>query len=152
MKKNHLIILILLIVTSFDICHAQIQSEPLSDLKKSVFMIGEGAVKQFQTPTNLYGLPLAVSSLIYSFEHDKRISNHERSKRMSDVVKSTESLSILFNFPIIPIGAYYLGHYKGDEKLTQFGIETFSTLYLALIESAAISLIPVHDRPDTTRE
>ncbi len=151
MKKILLIILSLSNLISIDICLAEDKREALSDLKKSLFMIGEGAVKQFQTPTNWYGLPLATSSLIYSFEQDSRISNRERSKKMSDLVKSTESMSILFNFPIIPVGAYYLGYYKNDEKLTQFGMETFATLYLALLESAAMSLIPIHDRPDTTR-
>ncbi len=141
-----------LFILSIDTVRAQVETQQqLTDLKKSVFMIGEGALKQFQTPTNLYALPLAFSSLVYSFEHDNRISNHERAKRMSQAVKATESMSILFNFPIIPIGAYYLGRQQNNEKLTQFGMETFSSLYLALLESAAISLVPIHDRPDTSR-
>lgn len=151
MRKKLFIIISFFYIFSLETSLAQVENESLVDLKKSVFMMGEGALKQFQTPTSLYGLPFAISSLAYSFRHDKRISNHERSKPISTFVKSTESMSILFNFPILPVGAYYLGRINNNEKLSQFGMETFSALYLALLESAALSLIPVHERPDITR-
>lgn len=122
----------------------------LEDGKKTLSLMKDGALLQFQTKTNLYALPLVAGTLWYSFEEDKRITTHERSKKISKPVQLAGDFAVVANFPLIPIGAYAFGRKYQDEKLVQFSMEYFATLYLSLLESAAMSLIPIHERPDQT--
>ncbi len=119
----------------------------LSDGMKAVKLTGLGAIDQFYSKTNLYALPLVGASLWYSFEEDDRISNHERSKRIKKPIQLAGDFAVVASFPIIPITTYYLGKSNNNEKLVEFSIEYFSTLYLTLIESAALSLVQIHERP-----
>lgn len=123
------------------------QRDPKSDFYLAFRLMWEGAYKQFAVKTNLYYLPPAVAANWYAFEHDKRISAREQQKKMPFHIKATGELGVAMNFPIVSAGAYWLASSKKDNHLAQFSVEYFSTLYLVLIESAALSFIRVHERP-----
>lgn len=118
------------------------------DGAKAFGLMKDGGIDQFKTKTNLYALPLVTATLWYSFHEDKRVSNHERSKTIKKPIQLAGDFAVVANFPILPITTYLIGKNSEDEKLVQFSLEYFSTLYLTLLESAALSLIPVHERPE----
>lgn len=142
---------LILFVLSSLVHHAQAESRESKtywdDGIKAISLMGNGSIEQFKTKSNLYALPLVATTLWYSFEEDKRISNLERSKKIKKPIQLAGDFAVIANFPIIPLTTYYLGQKNQNEKLVQFSIEYFSTLYLALLESAALSLVPIHERP-----
>lgn len=109
----------------------------------------QGSYKQFQGTQNLVFAGLAVLSSAYFIYNDERISKKSVEKETNEKFFSTISdSSIFFNTPIMPFFFYYLGVSRQDSHMVQFSKEYFSALALALIESAAISAVPVHQRPD----
>lgn len=111
-------------------------------------LTGLGGLEQFKNKNNLYALPLVTASLWYSFKEDDRISNNERSKAIKKPIQLAGDFAVVASFPIIPITTYSIGKKINDDKLMQFSFEYFSALYLTLAESAALSLIQIHKRPD----
>ena len=60
-------------------------------------------------------------------------------------------IGIAFNSPLISGSFYYLGRRNDDEKMIRFSQELFATTALSLLETAAISAIPFHKRPDSSK-
>lgn len=149
MKMPFLVFTFLIFVSFTFKAHAQDdQRSYWDDGIKAFTLMGEGGVEQFKAKSNLYALPIAGSTLWYSFHEDKRITDHERSKKIKKHIQLAGDFAVVFNFPVLPVTTYFIGRKSQDEKLVQFSIEYFSALYLSLLESAALSLIPVHERPE----
>lgn len=118
-------------------------------LKDGVSLMGKGSVDQFKEKNNLYIAVAAVPSLWWSFENDDRINENQKSKEISKFMQISSDLSPALSFPLIPYAFFTYGKVYDDVHSVQFAKEYFAALYLALVESAAISLIPVHERPNT---
>mgnify|MGYP005685115783 FL=1 len=116
-------------------------------LKSSVTLLYQGSYMQFTAENNLYYAGAAVPALWYSFEEDKRITHHQMKKRIPKYMQVSSDLAPVLSFPIIPITVFSLGAKYDNPKAVQFAKETFATMYLALAESAALSVIDVHERP-----
>ena len=107
----------------------------------------QGAYMQFTAGSNAYIAAAAVPSLWYAFEEDKRITNHEMTKKVHNYMQISSDIAPFLSMPILTAGLYTYGIKKDNSRAVQFATETFATLYLALIESAALSLIDIHERP-----
>lgn len=125
--------------------------KPSDDLKRTFQYMLEASYGQFVTPSNLLYAGAAAPALWYSFDQDDRLSQLARSKRIPGHIQATGDLGVVFNMPLTPIGLYYIGRSMENSHLMQFMMEYSATLYLALGESALMSLIPIHERPDTSR-
>jgi membrane-associated phospholipid phosphatase len=108
----------------------------------------KGFVEQFRTKSNLYIMGAAVPTLWYSFKHDDRLSALGRATEMPSFIDNVGDSGVIFNFPVIPIAFYALSLKTKNSHHAQFAAEYAASLYLALGESALMSFIPVHDRPD----
>lgn len=128
-----------------------IQRDALNDLGTSFVWMFKGAYYQFSQINNLYYLPFAVGSTSYAFEHDERISNSARSRKLEKHIDTVGNLGVVFNFPFFPVGFYYYGRYNNSPHAVQFAMEYFAALYLALGESGLLSFIDVHERPVTSK-
>jgi hypothetical protein len=117
-------------------------------IKSSVHYMYQGSYMQFTAENNLYIAAAAAPSLWYSFDQDKRISENARKKHTPKYMDFTSDLAPFLSFPIIPYAFFSYGVKHEDTKAVQFAKETFATLYLSLLESAAISAIHIHERPD----
>lgn len=117
-------------------------------LKSSVTYFYVGSYKQFVEPNNLYYAAAAVPALWFSFEEDKRISHHSRTKGIPKSLQITSDLAPVISFPLIPIAFFTYGVKKDDGRAVQFSKEFFATMYIALIESALLSAVDIHERPD----
>lgn len=111
----------------------------------------QGSYEQFREKNNLYVAAAAIPSLWYSFEEDKRISANAQKKSVNKFMQISSDLSPALSFPLIPLAFYSYGLKQDDDRSIQFAKEYFGALYLALAESAALSLIDVHERPDTSK-
>lgn len=119
-----------------------------SDLTETFEYFYKGAYTQFTLKNNLYYTIPAVGTTYYSFEEDKRLSDNQRAKKLRKVYNVTGDVGIALNFPILPIGIYYLGQKNKDNHLIQFAKEYMATMYLTLAETGMISYIPGHERPN----
>jgi len=111
----------------------------------------QGSYEQFREKNNLDVAAAAIPSLWYAFEEDKRISDNASKKRVNKFMQISSDLSPALSFPLIPLAFYSYGLKQEDERSLQFAKEYFGALYLALAESAALSLIDVHERPNSSR-
>lgn len=118
-------------------------------LKTSFSYLLEGSYKQFQEKNNLYYATAAVPALWFSFEEDKRISENARTKSIPKIMKLTSDLAPIMGLPLISFATYSYGVKSDDQVMVQFAEEYFGAMYLAFLESAAMSLIDVHERPST---
>lgn len=116
-------------------------------LKKSFSYLYQGSYSQFQEKNNLYAAALAAPMLWYSFDQDKRISDNARAKSIPKAIQLSSDLAPVLGFPIISFATFSLGIKKDDAKMVQFAQEYFGAMYLAFLESAAISYIKIHRRP-----
>ncbi len=116
-------------------------------LKSSFTYFYQGAYLQFATKNNLYVAAAAAPALWYSFEEDKRLTFHAMTKKIPKYMQISSDLAPVFSFPIIPVAFFTYGLKKDDQVAVQFAKETFATMYLALVESAALSVIDIHERP-----
>lgn len=119
----------------------------LDGLKSSFTYFYQGAYLQFTAENNLYVAAAAAPSLWYSFEEDKRITYHQMTKKIPKYMQISSDLAPVLSFPIIPVAFFTYGLKKDDAVAVQFAKETFATMYLALVESAALSVIDIHERP-----
>jgi membrane-associated phospholipid phosphatase len=117
-------------------------------IKSSFSYFYQGSYMQFTAQNNLYWAAGATPALWYSFEEDKRISNNARKKHIPKYMQLSSDFAPVLSFPIIPIAFFAYGIKHDDNKAVEFAKETFATLYLALLESAAISAVHIHERPD----
>ena len=152
-------IFILLLILSV---HAEDKVEPESlppveelrydakeDLIDSLEWAWKGSYKQFETTQNKIFFGLAIVASIYFIYNDERISQNIVKKNKNEkVLRAISDASIFFNTPIVPIAFYSWGRSHSDNKMIQFSKEYLAAQVLTLVESAAISLVPVHQRPD----
>jgi hypothetical protein len=152
-------IFILLLILSV---HAEDKVEPESlppveelrydakeDLIDSLEWAWKGSYKQFETTQNKIFFGLAIVASIYFIDNDERISQNIVKKNKNEkVLRAISDASIFFNTPIVPIAFYSWGRSHSDNKMIQFSKEYLAAQVLTLVESAAISLVPVHQRPD----
>lgn len=120
-------------------------------LKSSMTYLSQGSYMQFSAKNNLYVATIAVPSLWYSFEEDKRLSNHSRTKKIPKYMQLSSDLAPVLSFPLIPIAFFSYGVKQDNDRAIQFAKESFATMYLALLESAALSVVDVHERPDSAK-
>lgn len=109
----------------------------------------QGAYMQFTAKNNAYMAGAAVPSLWYSFEEDKRITNHEMTKKIHNYMQISSDITPVLSMPILTFGFYTYGVKKDNDRAIQFATESFATLYLSLVESSLLSYIDVHERPKT---
>lgn len=121
----------------------------IDGLTKGFSYLAYGSFAQFQEKNNLYYAAAAAPMLWYSFEEDKRISRNARRKNVPGFMQITSDLAPVMGLPVISFLTYSYGVKTDNPKLIQFSTEYFGAMYLAFIESAAISLINIHDRPST---
>lgn len=135
---------------SNNISSAELNTETAwAGLKSSLTYMYQGSYLQFSEKNNLYVAAAAAPTLWYSFKEDKRLTGHARTKKIPKYMQISSDLAPALSFPIIPIAFFSYGVKKDDEKSVQFAKETFATMYLALLESAALSVVPIHERPDS---
>jgi len=119
------------------------------DFFKSMEWAYKGSYMQFQQTQNLVFAGLAVLSSLYFIKNDERISKQSIAKHKNEkLFRLVSDSSIFFNTPIMPMIFYAMGVTRNDRKMVRFSQEYLATLTLTLIETAAISAIPVHQRPD----
>lgn len=150
--KRILIISLLSLFFSKNISAAELDTQTAWDgLKSSLTYFYQGSYLQFTEKNNAYIAAAAVPSLWYSFEEDKRITNNARTKSIPKYMQITSDLAPVLSFPIIPIAFFSYGVKHDNEKAVQFAKESFATMYLALVESAALSAVNIHERPDSKK-
>jgi membrane-associated phospholipid phosphatase len=120
-------------------------------LKSSVTLLYLGSYEQFRAENNLYYAAAAVPSMVFSFREDDRLTNHARTKKISKTMQIASDLAPALSFPVIPLAFLTYGIKKDDNRATEFAKEFFATMYLALLESAAFSVIDIHERPDNDK-
>lgn len=109
----------------------------------------QGSYKQFQRTQNLVFAGAALLSTMYFIKNDERISQKSVNKKKNEkIFRIVSDSSIFFNTPIMPFIFYSIGVSNNDQHMVQFSKEYFSALVLSLLETAIISTIPVHQRPD----
>lgn len=118
-------------------------------LKSSLTFLYQGSYMQFTAKNNLYVAAAAAPSLWYSFEEDKRLTNHARTKKIPKYMQISSDLAPVLSFPLIPIAFFSYGVKTDNDRAVQFAKESFATMYLALLESAAFSAVHIHERPDS---
>lgn len=120
-------------------------------LKSSLTYFYQGSYRQLTAENNLYVAAAAAPSLWYSFKEDKRLTNHARTKKIPKSMQVSSDLAPVLSLPLIPIAFFSYGVKTDNDRAVQFAKESFATMYLALLESAALSAIPIHERPDTAK-
>lgn len=119
----------------------------LDGFKSGFIYMYQGSYLQFTEKNNLFIAAAAAPSLYLSFEEDQRISHHAMTKKIHKYMSISSDLAPVLSFPLIPMVFYTYGIKKDSDQAMQFATESFATLYLALLESAALSVLPIHDRP-----
>lgn len=150
--KRILIISFVSLFFSKNISAAELDTKTAWDgLRSSLTYFYQGSYLQFTEKNNAYIAAAAVPSLWYSFEEDKRITRHAMTKNIPKYMQISSDLAPALSFPLIPIAFFSYGIKRDDDRATQFAKETFATMYLALLESAALSAVHVHERPDSAK-
>lgn len=133
---------------SHSVAAAELTGEKYWDgLKTSFSYLVQGSYLQFQEKNNLYYAAAAVPALWYSFDQDKRISDNARTKSIPKVIQLSSDLAPVMGFPLISFAAFTYGTKTDNPKMVQFAEEYFGAMYIAFVESAALSYIQVHRRP-----
>jgi len=119
------------------------------DFLQSMKWAYQGSYLQFSSTQNLVFAAMAVGASAYFIYNDDRISEKAVRKHKNEkFFRFVSDSSIFFNTPVLPITFYYWGRSKQDAKMVRFSQEHLAALTLALAESAVISIVPVHQRPD----
>lgn len=130
--------------------------ETRSDVNESWFeaaslsmgYLARASALQFTQVNNLGYAAMATPALWYSFAEDDRLIQNARAKKMPKHIELTGDLGVVLNFPVIPAGFYLYSRASGKTHHGQFAMEYFATLYLTLIESAVLSYVDIHERPN----
>ena len=151
MKKIFLF-LVLTMISIMNVSAAELNGSAYWEgLKSGVTYFYQGSYEQFRAKNNLYWAAAAAPSIWYSFEEDKRITDHERTKNIPKYMQIASDLAPALSFPLIPIAFFSYGVKKDNPRDVEFAKETFATMYLALVESAAISVVHIHERPEKSK-
>ncbi|MBI2520468.1 MAG: phosphatase PAP2 family protein [Bdellovibrio sp.] len=127
----------------------KLQFNTKDDFLQSMKWAYQGSYLQFSSTQNLIFAALAIGASGYFIYNDDRISQKAVQRHKNErFLRFVSDTSVFFNTPILPMTFYYMGRTHQDEKMVRFSQEYLATLILALIESAAISIVPVHQRPD----
>lgn len=118
-------------------------------VKSSLTYLYQGSYLQFSAKNNLYVATAALPTLWYSFAEDKRLTNLSGTKSIPKYMQITSDLAPVLSFPIIPIAFFSYGIKTNNNHAVQFAKESFATIYLALLESAVLSKVDVHERPNS---
>lgn len=151
MKIFHFLAFAILVFTKTIIAGEITKENSWEGLKSSMTYLYQGSYMQFTAQSNFYLTAAAVPSLWYSFEEDKRLSEHARTKKIPKYMQIPSDLAPVLSFPLIPIAFFTYGVKSDNNHAVEFAKESFATMYLALLESAALSAIPIHDRPVTNQ-
>lgn len=123
-------------------------AEEWNDFKDSLQLIAHGSYRQFTSPTGLGLFTVGTASTLYTLSQDEKWSASAVDQGPTTFEsRLSNDWSQLTNFPTIPLAFYFVAKKTGDQKMKQFAIETFSTMYLVMIEALGLSFIPIHDRP-----
>jgi undecaprenyl-diphosphatase len=122
-----------------------------SGLKTSFNYLSHGSTEQFQEKNNLVIAAAFLPAFWFSFDQDTRISNNARTKPIPKSIQLTSDLAPILGLPLISLATFTYGIKNDNPKLVQFSEEYFGAMYLAFIESAALSLINVHERPSSAK-
>jgi len=120
-----------------------------ADVKDTGHLMWRGSGLQFTQKTNLYYVAMAAPALWYSFDNDKRLSNHYMRGDIPKGINLVGDMGVFLNFPFAAMGVWAYGKKYHDEKLVNFAKEYAATLYVSLAESGILSFVPVHERPNT---
>jgi hypothetical protein len=127
----------------------KLKFSPKEDFIESMQWAWQGSYKQFQGTQNKVFAALALVSIGYFIDNDQQISQKIATKHKNEkLFRVISDSSIFFNTPIMPMAFYILGAGQQDAKMVRFSQEYLAALTLALLETAAISMVPVHQRPD----
>lgn len=128
---------------------ADLKFNARDDFLKSMEWAYKGSYKQFERTQNLLFFGIAALSTIYFIRNDDRLSALSSKRNKNEkLLRNISDASIFFNTPILPAVFYSIGVSNKDEKMVRFSQEYLAALTLTLVETAAISIIPVHQRPD----
>lgn len=120
------------------------------DLKTSVNWLLKGSVEQFKTKNNLFYLGAGIPTTWYTLENDRKLIDSARKKEISKPLQLAGDFGVVLSFPVLHGAFYTYGRKYGNKHHVQFAMEYLSSMYLALGESALISFIQVHERPDSS--
>ncbi|TDJ05377.1 MAG: hypothetical protein E2O68_06565, partial [Deltaproteobacteria bacterium] len=122
------------------------------DFLTSVIWIGEGLYKQFNT-TNAIQAGVAVPLTWWAFERDDEVLKRTMGKDIGGFVKGVSDSAVIASFAVYQIGFYIWGRSTDDSKMVRYAMESFSSMYLAMLETAILSYaIDVHERPVESSE
>jgi len=145
------IIFLILILACFSFTlHSVEKRDVVDDSLHTLKLMYTSSYQQFVTSENVYYGLAAVPSLWHSFDHDARYTALFKQKKIRKHEEIISDLGIVLTFPVIPVVSYSLSRQLEDNKLFNFALEYTSSVYLTLIESAMISFIQIHERPDQT--
>jgi membrane-associated phospholipid phosphatase len=122
----------------------------LKDLGDTVSYTARGSYLQFTAPhTQFLGL-LGAATVIFLYQRDDHYSRSlGRQLTIHGYQRFISNVAILFGTPIVPLLSYSYGHANDDKKMMSFSKEYLATSLLALGESALLSFVPIHERPDS---
>lgn len=139
--------LVIVLALSFSISAKPVDTK-LEDFKETVSYLYKASYTQFTLKNNLYYAGAGVATTYYAFEQDQRLSDWQRSKELRRAYDLTGDLGVLFSFPLVQLGTYYVGKKSNDNHMVQFAKEYMATMYLTLAETGIISYLPGHERPN----
>ncbi len=119
------------------------------DFKTSFGYLVRGSYLQFTEPSVWIAAPLGTGALAYSFHHDARLANKYKGKKVNGFVDAIGEIAAIAATPIMPLAFYETSKLLKDPKLKQFSMELLSSVYLAMGEAALLSLIRIHERPNS---
>lgn len=120
-----------------------------TDTKILLQLMLSGSYEQFTETNNLYYMGAAIPALFYSFDNDKRISSLAATKDIKNIVNHVGDAGVILSFPVVPAIFYFNGRKNNNAKSINFAMEVTATMYIAMVESAMISYVQVHNRPST---
>lgn len=120
-----------------------------SDFKETLDYAWRAFYTQFTLKSNLDWAGLGVPATWYAFEHDERIKGRYGGGEIPNIIDHVGDAGVLLNFPFLSLGLYAGGIAGDNEHKVQFAKEYFAAMYLALLESGALSYVHVHARPSS---
>ncbi|MBI2520723.1 MAG: phosphatase PAP2 family protein [Bdellovibrio sp.] len=128
---------------------SKLKFDAKDDFLQSMKWAYQGSYLQFSSTQNLVFTAVAIGAIGYFIYNDKMISEKAvRENKNEGFIRLVSKSSIFFNTPVLPMAFYYWGRNHQDAKMVRFSQEYLAALFLTLAETAAISIIPVHQRPD----
>ena len=148
MKMKYLTALLLFYSLLSGSAFAEQPSPYWQDFKTSFNLIVQGSYLQFSSTKGQALLATGTAATLYALDRDQVWSRSAIAKGPSTFeTRLSNDWSVLTNLPTIPLTFYFVANSLDDQKMKNFAIETFSTMYLVMLEALSLSFIPIHDRP-----